>query len=340
LNSFSLNFGDIGNLTYIDKTPPYVAKTFKECPVSKRRRGREEKISRNVVVDNAGEVVRTPYGDGRKTHIVPKDEELGLSYSRHCLNLTWGGKLYYPVTADEQAQLDGEAVEGEIPWEDLIAPTMTSMVMALESVRVVSDAVLSIYINVFDISQINEILLALETLYWHARNFNACKPIRQALYARNFMQFPDDPLCLPHLLEQEVFSLSKVLEIVLKLYISSSDANILSFSELWVHRIVVMTCTCYLDQEQALKQSSDPQDPFEIEQYEAYGAAVLASLNGIISFSQAQFNKLSPIFLDILAKLTVCEDIDVRNCVSKIYLDRVNPMLRNILSAIVVDTKK
>jgi hypothetical protein len=337
LNSFTLNFGEVGRLTYIDETPSNVAKIFKECPVSKRRRGREEKISQNVT-DNCGEVVHTLYGDGRKTHIVPKDEELGLS-SRHCLNLTWGGKLYYPVTEDEQAQLDDDAAETEVPWAELVAPTMTSMVMALESIRVVSDAV-SLYLNVFDISQINEILLALETLYWHARSFNACKPLRQALYAKKFMQFPDDPLCLPHLLEQEVFSLSKVLDIVLKLYISSSDAVMQSFAETWVHKMVVMTCTRYLDQEQALKQSLETPDVFQIEQHEAYGAAVLISLHGIVAFSQAQFNKLSPIFLDILAKMTVCDDVDVRNCVSQIYLERVNPMLRNILSALVIDFKK
>ena len=63
--------------------------------------------------------------------------------------------------------------------------------------------------------------------------------LRQNLKSQEFMVFPDDRSRLPHLLEQEVFSLSKILEIVMKLYTDhANDEAYQDLVEPWVQRYV------------------------------------------------------------------------------------------------------
>ena len=52
------------------------------------------------------------------------------------------------------------------------------------------------------------------------------------------MKFGDDTTRLPHILEQEVFSLSQILEMSLKLYHNFKTSEMQLFSESWVHRYV------------------------------------------------------------------------------------------------------
>lgn len=159
---------------------------------------------------------------------------------RQCILLSWGAKLYRPT--GYEVLHPKKIVASQLPWEQIKQSAMTSMVIALESIRVVSDVV-SLYFHTLTPRQIGDVLFALESLYWHARSFNCSQSLRVALFDREFMKFPDFER-FPHLLEQEVFSLSKILDITLKLYSNSFDSDMQSYFEPWVHRLFCHLISC------------------------------------------------------------------------------------------------
>lgn len=88
--------------------------------------------------------------------------------------------------------------------------------------------------------------------------------------------------------------------------------------------MVSLTCSRYLYLEHTLGHT---EDSYDHEQHEAYGAAVLIALHGIMSFTPHQFKRFFPLFSEILTKLIICEDIDVRSCVCDIYHAHINPLV-------------
>lgn len=107
------------------------------------------------------------------------------------------------------------------------------MVISLDAVRIVGDLV-KIHFSDFEIPHFSEFLNAIAALYWHARSFNGNVQLRESLFDKRFMRFQDDVNRLPNLLEQEVLSLSKLLEISLALY-SDKSAEFQNYAESWVH---------------------------------------------------------------------------------------------------------
>ena len=80
-----------------------------------------------------------------------------------------------------------------------------------------------------------ELLIALQGSYWHARSFNEDQELRSALGSRSFMTFPEAATLLPHLLEQEAASASKIAEVSMQLFLRpESQQN--SDAEPWIRR--------------------------------------------------------------------------------------------------------
>jgi hypothetical protein len=90
------------------------------------------------------------------------------------------------------------------------------------------------------------------------------------------------------------------------------------------NRIVRLTCQRYLELEEALASSTSTYDN---DEHEAYGAVVLIALQGILSMNEAQFKKCISWALSIFADMILCDDVDVRSCISEIYHKKINPLI-------------
>ena len=152
--------------------------------------------------------------------------------TRHCVSLPWG--LLYSTSDFGSDDETISQTNASVKWSTIAPSVMTVMVLSLDSIRVFGD-IINTYFDTWTVSQFSDILMSFEVLYWHARSFNASTEIRKRLFGQKFMVFPDDPKRHPHLLEQEVFSLSKILEISTKLYNQSTSAN-REFATPWVKR--------------------------------------------------------------------------------------------------------
>ncbi len=88
--------------------------------------------------------------------------------------------------------------------------------------------------------------------------------------------------------------------------------------------MVKLTCQRYLDLENALASSTTSYDN---DEHEAYGAAVLIALQGFIRMNERQFKSCYPWASTLLANMIMCDDVDVRSCVSEIYLKKINRLV-------------
>lgn len=93
-----------------------------------------------------------------------------------------------------------------------------------------------------------------------------------------------------------------------------------------VVRMVTLTFERYIKLEESLVSSTHS---FAMEEHEAYGAAVLIALQGILALNAIQFKDLFSWAGSLLSSLILCDDIDVRNCLSQIYVQHVNPISAN-----------
>lgn len=320
LNNFCLNFGEIGVLEFIPETPDYVKQLIGGCPLSRRRGLKEDNTKKPSDLIKTS-IVSTSFGIGKLLADLPATtEEIPL---RHCISLPWG--ILYTTTdysSSQYSELEVLQVDNT-KWNSIASPVMTSMVLSLDSIRVFGE-IISSYFGAWTVNQFSDILSSFEVLYWHSRSFNANITIRKQLHARKFMVFPDDPKRFPHLLEQEVFSLSKILEISTKLYNQGDSIENRKFAAPWVKRIVSMACERYLSLEAILESSSTP---YNSEEHDAYGAAVLIALHGVLGMDDQQFQNCLPWFASTLSRMVMCDDVDVRSCVSTIYSQRINPLL-------------
>ena len=101
---------------------------------------------------------------------------------------------------------------------------MSSMVVSLELMKVITD-VFNLYKRDWQLRHIDQFLVTLELVYWHARSFNENLPLRKQLNQRGFMQFNNDLVILPHLLEQEIYALSLVQLMTTKFFLSRPEDN-------------------------------------------------------------------------------------------------------------------
>jgi hypothetical protein len=90
-------------------------------------------------------------------------------------------------------------------------------------------------------------------------------------------------------------------------------------------RMINIACEKYLALEEHL--SSSTSESYDHDQHDAYGTAVIIALRGVLNMDRGQFHKFTPWFLGVLAKLILCDDIDVRSFVCDIYLKHVNPLI-------------
>lgn len=66
---------------------------------------------------------------------------------------------------------------------------------------------------------------------------------------------------------------------------------------------------------------------YDTDEHEAYTTAVLLALHGIISMTKDQFSPCYSWASTIFANMILCDDVDVRSCVSEIFLKHIIPMV-------------
>ncbi len=188
-----------------------------------------------------GCLVKTPYGNGRVVstyqNVYENSENVGVILDTHTIQFCdWGGTLYCTddvlntfaiiktMEGDKLANkvallspaLPNQTFEA-ISWRKLSAIAMVSMISTLEFMSMVDDLMISNY-DSWDLSHFECFLSALECVHHHARAFNENKYLRNQLKLCGFMEFPNNPDKLPHLLDQELTSLSCIINIILRLY--------------------------------------------------------------------------------------------------------------------------
>lgn len=147
----------------------------------------------------------------------------------------------------------------------------------------------------------------------------------------NFMPFTDNPNKLPHLLDQEVLSLRKILEHVLKLYVnnnsSSNSKELQKFSEPWLQKIVIIILEGYIEID-ALNPANYSKGSFVVSRNEAYLPIVEIVLKGVATFTSDQFRKNVQWLSSLLSKLIICSDKNVRVLVSEVFNIHIMPLLK------------
>lgn len=82
-----------------------------------------------------------------------------------------------------------------------------------------------------------------------------------------------------------------------------------------------------LDFESHSPSASPVAGMFTQQHKEAYIPCVIAILQGIVGFSKAQFARNKVWVVSLLSELVLCDDKEVRLCVSQVYITHVNPLL-------------
>ena len=121
------------------------------------------------------------------------------------------------------ATRQGSAALAHGDWDGKAGAVMTSMVVSLKMCQLVSDFVL-VHAAALTVDQMDMLLSALETQYWHARSFNDNLPLRSQLHNVGFMKRGEDSGGIPHLLEQEVHTASRILRVVFDIYSSAKNS--------------------------------------------------------------------------------------------------------------------
>jgi hypothetical protein len=167
------------------------------------------------------------------------------------LKLHWGALLYCTeyvgeihAAYNEHMSTDGVGDEF-VTWKQIGGAVMTSMVVSLDLLPLYQEIVLMRYTS-WTTEQLTTLLCALEASHWHAKSFNESTNLRKSLHRLSFMPFRDKPSRLPHLLEQEVQSLTLILEAVLRMHSDSesvlrssgSSLHANQFASSWLARYV------------------------------------------------------------------------------------------------------
>lgn len=112
-----------------------------------------------------------------------------------------------------------------VSWSKTAACAMTSMVVTLSSIEMLGDLLFNNY-SEWSVEMFRVMLYTLELAHQHAVRFNQNHEIRMQLKLRHFMEFPDRIDRLPHLLDQEVESMTQVVLIALRLYADNENQEI------------------------------------------------------------------------------------------------------------------
>ena len=134
-------------------------------------------------------------------------------------------------------------------WSSISESVMTSMVVSLAFIKI-STELFHRHFRFLEHSHIHQLLQALEQSHWHARSFNEDKRVRSSLREQKFMS----PFRSPNLLEQEVSSVTQIIEMATSLFCGESEAALLA--EPWVKRYCVIVCTRFMDLDDTLATDS------------------------------------------------------------------------------------
>ena len=198
-------------------------------------------------------------------------------------------------------------------------------------IKVITDAI-EIHYFIWKLENLSAFLTSLELIFWHARSFNENFSLRSRLWRRGFMSFAHDSNVLPHLLEQEIQTLSLMQFIVIKLYQSNDNdgkQSSKSFAEPWIQRIGSIVCQQYISLELVLQsqQSTFDDKPFALQRHQAYNMCVIRLLQAISKFSPSDFKTNRNWLVPILSQLILCDDRNVRCILSQLYSDFMNGTL-------------
>jgi hypothetical protein len=136
----------------------------------------------------------------------------------------------------------------DLPWSQIAASAMTSMVVTLDLVQLSKELLVAPAYH-WTIGNYEKLLSSLEAAHWHAYCFNESQSLQLQLRQRGFMkQTKADSVddSVPHLLDQEVQSLEQLLFTVFRLYChdkhnaaspqSGAGNAAEAFAEPWVER--------------------------------------------------------------------------------------------------------
>jgi brefeldin A-inhibited guanine nucleotide-exchange protein len=189
--------------------------------------------------------VKTMYGEGIFVHTMPATGDLP---QRHKIRLSHGAMLYTTddvtdmcstdvfddTSVDEQQMMFAPELSYDQAWIQLAVGAMTSMVVTLQLIESIGSLTIK-FLSEWNVSHITILLSTLNSCHAHAHAFNHHSALRINLKLAGFMKFPDNAARLPHLLEQEISSLMKILDITTKLY-NSANADIKSVVDVWFCR--------------------------------------------------------------------------------------------------------
>jgi hypothetical protein len=150
--------------------------------------------------------VSTTYGRGK---VVEEDDDGHLVVA-----LGWGAVLHTrrdDVMFEDGLESDDESLfeNPDRDWETTKKAAMTGIICAMGLVKLLS-TVFQKHLTVLSDAHLSQLSKALELCYQYSRCFNHDPALRVVLHSHGFMQFPNQPLKLPHLLELETQALAEL----------------------------------------------------------------------------------------------------------------------------------
>ena len=361
LQNICMDFEDVGQIELIDGTPANIRSVLADCPLNRRRKNKLDDVdsTRDSVSStaaskrasgsaiNIGAAVKTMYGEGKL---------VAVAAGKRTIQLPWG--LLYsfdsttsiipnPSTPARSDSLGGMSMTprltSEQAWRQFTKSAMTSMVISLDFIEVISNIV-SFHCASFSSKHVTTLLDSLEAFYWHARSFNDNYRLRYKLRQKGFMIFLGNNNMLPHLIEQEVNSISRIIDLLLKIYLRDNgceyndtmlavtadrlDTPLQEFDlyiEENMRRLSMIILNRYIDLDKISPSSMS--DRFFIDQLEAYVPAVNIVLHGIFCFNPVQFQRNCTTILPLLSKLIICSDRNIRLFIKNIFEKQIHPIV-------------
>jgi len=148
------------------------------------------------------------------------------------------GSLIQPRRPGPSGEADSSVVDGSAPkltmeqaWARRETSIMTTMVVTLKLLDLISALSET---GKLERAQHEVLLEKLQSMYWHARSFNEDQELRSGLAAKGFMRMPESRSLLPHLLEQEALSATKIVKLSMELFHQEGYDS--QYIEPWVRR--------------------------------------------------------------------------------------------------------
>ena len=318
-----LNFLEVGTLTLTSNKQVDIRKYLAQCPLASRRLRSDSGRSKGDV----GLKVKSSYGVGVVMQELSADENSGVLARKRVLIMGWGANLYtredlipLPVTEDEDREL--QELTGGFTWDKISKSVLTSMIVALELSRIIGEVSHTFYSSWTREHRV-KFAESLALCFDHARSFNLNKDLRQRLYAKQFMRFPDNSLRPPNIIEQEVQAGAQLLIFFLR---SHSGGEKEAVNNSWIEWVITTMIERYLELEGG-DAWAEKNETFMEEHKVAYISPVAVALRGISNFTPAQFQQSKKWILSFLSKLITCEDKTIRESVREIYDKHIHPIV-------------